>query len=256
MLANSGVKYFWPEIEKPMKLCVAQTRPRKGDVTSNLAEHKELVQLAVHLGADMILFPELSVTGYEPHLAHELATHREDDRLNELQQLSMTHNITVGVGMPVSSATAPYISTIILGPQGKRLTYSKQYLHADELPFFAPGKEQLMLGDVALATCYELSVPEHSEHVHRMGAKVYIASVAKTAAGIEKAHTTLAGIAKKYGMTVLLSNCVGHCDDFDCGGRSAAWNDQGELVATLGDESTGLLLVDTRRGHAIEWSIK
>ncbi len=52
-----------------MKICVAQTRPVKGDIQGNIENHIKLIDLAVLNGADTIIFPELSITGYEPELA-------------------------------------------------------------------------------------------------------------------------------------------------------------------------------------------
>ncbi len=47
-----------------MKICVAQTRPVKGDIQTNIDNHKRLIDLAISNGADTIIFPELSITGY------------------------------------------------------------------------------------------------------------------------------------------------------------------------------------------------
>ena len=52
-----------------MKICVAQTRPIKGDIQSNIDHHKQFINLAVANGASIIIFPELSLTGYEPKLS-------------------------------------------------------------------------------------------------------------------------------------------------------------------------------------------
>jgi predicted amidohydrolase len=49
-----------------MKICAAQTRPVRGDIQTNIDNHKKLIDLAVSNGADIIIFPELSLTGYEP----------------------------------------------------------------------------------------------------------------------------------------------------------------------------------------------
>ena len=51
-----------------MKICVAQTRPLKGDIKGNIENHKKLIASAVSHQADLIIFPELSLTGYEPGL--------------------------------------------------------------------------------------------------------------------------------------------------------------------------------------------
>ena len=69
-----------------MKICVAQTRPVKGDIQSNIDNHKKLIDLAVSFGADKVIFPELSLTGYEPHLAKELATNQDDCRFSMLSR--------------------------------------------------------------------------------------------------------------------------------------------------------------------------
>lgn len=57
-----------------MKICVAHTRPVAGDIQSNIESHKKLLDLAIAHAAGMVIFPELSLTGYEPKLAKELAT--------------------------------------------------------------------------------------------------------------------------------------------------------------------------------------
>lgn len=56
-----------------MKICVAQTRPIKGEIDKNIEIHKKFIDLATSKGANMIFFPELSLTGYEPKLAKHLA---------------------------------------------------------------------------------------------------------------------------------------------------------------------------------------
>jgi predicted amidohydrolase len=98
---------------------------------------------------------------------------------------------------------------------------------------------------IALAICYEISIPQHAENAHKTGAQLYVASVAKTVKGVEKAWVALSEIASKYGMTVLMSNSVGMCEDGLCGGRSAAWNSKGELLGRLNDTDEGILILDT-----------
>ena len=105
---------------------------------------------------------------------------------------------------------------------------------------------------IALAICYELSVPAHSEEAHRGGAEVYLVSVAKTKAGMDRAAETLADIARRYSMTVLVSNCVGQCADFDCGGGSAVWNREGVMLGQLDGVEEGVLVLDTDTGELIK----
>ena len=208
-----------------MKICIAQTRSIKGDIGQNIIQHKELAELAALRSAQIIIFPELSLTGYEPDLANTLATNKDDERFNELQQVSDEKNIVIGAGIPVRSDKGIQIGMILFRPFQSRQTYFKQYLHPDEEPHFVKGPCQKILegvsDDIALAICYEISVPGHAERAHKDGAKIYIASVAKTVGGMEKAFDTLAMTSKKYSMVVLVSNCVGECEGKEAGGRSA-----------------------------------
>jgi predicted amidohydrolase len=242
-----------------MKICVVQTRPIKGNIQSNIDHHKKLIDLAVSHGADTIIFPELSLTGYEPELAKALATDQDDSRFNDFQKISDTRQITIGVGMPTRSNAGILISMLIFQPQQPRQPYFKQYLHSDEYPYFINGPHQAPLMEnkhkISLAICYELSVPEHSENAYKSGAAIYIASVAKSVNGVEKAIESLSEIAKKYSMTVLMSNCIGLCDGVECGGKTSIWNNKGLLVGQLNDTNEGILIIDTDTQELIEKTI-
>src|SRR5436190_11461488 len=100
-------------LEQKMKICIAQTRAVTGDVNYNIDNHRNFAELAVSRGAEMIVFPELSLTGYEPTLAHELATNKDDEAFKELQQLSDSNKITIGAGMPIRGDKGIMIGMII-----------------------------------------------------------------------------------------------------------------------------------------------
>ena len=232
-----------------MKICAAQTRPVKGDIQSNIDSHKKLIDLAVSYGADTVIFPELSLTGYEPELAEELATDQNDSRFDDFQKISDTRQITIGVGVPTKNTTGICISMILFQPHKARQTYSKKYLHPDEEEFFISGQSSISLisnkTNIALAICYELSIPEHSENAFKNGAEIYIASVAKSVNGVEKANKSLSDIANKYSMTVLMSNCVGQSGGMECGGKTSVWNNKGLLAGQLNDTDEGIIIIDT-----------
>ena len=241
-----------------MKICVAQTRPSKGNIRENIEKHKQLIHLAISHGADTIIFPELSITGYEPELAAELATDAYDARFDDFQKICDTKQVTIGVGMPTKSDRGICISMILLLPNNPRQTYSKKYLHEDELPFFVQGENKsAFLGEtnIALAICYELSVRQHAEDAFKSGAAIYIASAVKTKSGVDKAIHRLSEIARNYSMTVLLSNCIGISGGYDCGGRSSVWNNKGVLLGQLGETNEGILIFDTETQQVIQKTV-
>lgn len=232
-----------------MKICIAQTEPIKGNVSANIEAHKRFIELALTLHAEAIFFPELSLTGYEPELAKKLATNQNDIRLDIFQQISDHNRIIIGLGLPTVTESQIRISMIIFEPNKPRQTYSKQQLHEDEFPYFDNGIGQIIIKTndrkIAPAICYESLQPTHAENAFKLGADVYLASVAKSLNGVEKAYDYYPRVAKQYAMPVLMSNCVGFCDNYLCVGKSAVWTKEGTLVGQLDDTSEGILIFDT-----------
>ena len=232
-----------------MKICTTQIKPLKGNIEGNIESHKIFIELAASGGADLIFFPELSLTGYEPKLADKLAVKYDDECLNELQIISDKRNITISAGLPTRGEKGILISMVIFQPREVRQLYSKQYLHSDELPYFTEGEKQVILKiggeNIAPAIYYESLLPEHSEDAVKCGAGIYIASVAKPSGGLQKAFKRYPEIAKKYSMPIVMSNSVEQCSDFICAGRSSVWNGKGELLGQLDETNEGILIFDT-----------
>lgn len=79
------------------RVVLAQTNPRLGDLAANLADHHEHIQSAVERGAQLILFPELSLSGYFlKDQTSELALHRDSREIRELAERSRSISIAVG----------------------------------------------------------------------------------------------------------------------------------------------------------------
>ena len=238
-----------------MKNCAAQTRPIKGDIQSNIYNHKKVINLAVSSGAELIIFPELSLTGYEPELAKELATDQDDSRFDGFQAISDAEEITIGVGVPTKGEVGIYISMLLFQPHKGRRTYSKSYLHSDEEGFFVRGRSspniKVNQTNIALAICYEISVAEHLQSALEFGPEVYFASVAKFVNGVGKACERLSGIARDCSITVLMSNCVGISDGSQCAGRTSVWSKGGLLMAQLNDSDEGIIVFDTETHELI-----
>jgi len=243
-----------------MKICIAQTEPIKGNVSANIKAHKKFIELALTLNAEAIFFPELSLTGYEPELAKKLATNHNDNRLDIFQQISDKNNIIIGLGLPTTTESQIRISMIIFEPNKPRQTYSKQQLHSDEFPYFENGVEQVVIKtndtNIAPAICYESLQPTHSENAFELGADVYLASVAKSEVGLKKAFNHYPRVAKQYAMPVLMSNCVGFCDNFLCVGKSSIWTKEGKLVGQLDEKTEGILMFNTETETVTEKTIK
>ena len=233
-----------------MKICLAQTQPQRGDVEANITAHKRLIGLAATNDSEIIIFPELSLTGYEPSMAKALALTSDDHRLEGFQFLANSHSITICLGAPIQLNEEICIAMLIFHPNRSMQIYFKEYLHKDEEDFFVSHQNDSLLmnhyPNIALAICYELSVSEHAEKAATSGADFYVASVAKTAGGVEKSYKRLSEIASAHQMIVLMANCVGLSEEGLCAGQSAVWNSDGIPIGQLDDSNEGLLIFDTK----------
>ena len=242
-----------------MNISVAQTRPIRGDISGNIGSHKKLIQLAVSHKTDAIFFPELSLTGYEPELAKKLATDIDDSRFDDFQIISDTSKITIGLGVPTKTNSGTQITMIIFQPNKPRQTYSKQQLHSDEFPYFIRGEKQIILTvankNIAPAICYESLQTDHSENARKLGAEIYLTSVAKSQNGINKAMKHYPSVAKKLSIPVLMSNCIGFCDNFESVGKSSVWTKEGNLAGQLDEKLEGIIIFDTETEKIIEQTL-
>ena len=113
-----------------IRIAVAQVPSVKGDVDTNIEVHLYAIKKTSGLGVSFIMFPELSLTGYEPELAEELAFSDNDDRLAPLIKAGNNHGIYVAAGAPIKSESLPYIGAIIIYPDGSVSVYRKMNLHS------------------------------------------------------------------------------------------------------------------------------
>lgn len=232
-----------------MKICIAQTKSLNGNVQENIKNHLNIIKRAIKLNSDLIIFPELSITGYEPKLAKALATNVKDNIFSPFQEFSDKNNVTIGIGMPTKHNKDIRISMLIFKPNKERIVYSKQLLDSDEFPYFSCGTHQTILHikkkKIALGICYETLQREHFLNTVKEGANIYITSVAKPQKGIEKANKHFSQISKEFKTPILMANSIGHCDNFLSIGQTAVWNKNGKQIQQLDTKNEGLLIYDT-----------
>lgn len=241
-----------------MILAAAQTKPKRGDIESNLSDHYELIKLAAQKGADLIVFPELSITGYERENAAELAFAKDDSRIEHLKELAVEHNIIIVAGAPVQTASELFIGEFIIFPDNSVSIYTKQFLHEGEDEFFQSSFDYnpvitIENQKISFAICADIDNPLHPKNASEKETSIYIASIFFSPNGIPNAYRDLQSYAEKHKMNVLMSNFSGESWGYPSGGKSAFWNNIGELVAQMNDSDSGLLLVESQNDN---WTSK
>lgn len=243
-----------------MIVSIAQTKPIKGNIEKNLENHLKFIEKATENEADIIVFPELSLTGYEPDLSRQLATDKADKRFQIFQEISNSKNITICVGMPTTENENVFITMLIFRPDSEIIQYSKQYLYETENAFFTAGNNPIVLpfdgkNIVAPAICYETSIEEHSQNAHEKKANIYIASVLNSVNGIDNDLNRISNISKQYNMTAFMSNYTGQSGGYECAGKSTIWNNKGEIIAQLDGNEEAVLIYNMETGEIIKEQI-
>lgn len=225
-------------------IAAAQIAVSRGDLSGNLAAHTAAVVTAAAAGVSVLVFPELSLTGYEPDLAAALAFDPGDARLRELKELAVRHRVTFIAGAPVRTGGKPAIGALVFSPTGQVDTYLKMHLGTTEGAYFTTGSAPLLLElggthRLGVAVCADTSRPTHPETYVKLGADIYAAGVFFNAEWYPQDAPRFAQYAQRFGVLTLMANHGASVGTLTSVGGSAIWAPGGGLLARAdGVEST------------------
>lgn len=239
-----------------MKIAIAQLNYIIGDFEKNFLKIKTAIEEAQQKGAELILFGELSVTGYPPRdfLEFDDFINRSNEVIEKIKPL--TKNIAVAVGAP---AINPNI-------EGKDLfnaayfIYQNKIQHVahkallptydvfDEYRYFEPAKEFKIVEfkgkKIAITICediwnianenplyttcpMDILIQQDAELILNLSASPFSYTQAESRKEIVRANS------KRYGIPLLYANHVGAQTELIFDGGSLVSNSKGEIVKEL-----------------------
>ena len=216
-------------------IAAAQISSVRGDVSRNLAAHADAVVAAASHRVSALVFPELSLTGYEPDLAAPLAFSLDDARVASLRRLAVEHRIALTVGAPVrTAADKPAIGAFILTPDGDVRTYLKMHLGKSEVAYFSHGETPFTLDvdghRLGLSICADSSRESHAQAYRDLGAQIYAAGVFLTGEWYQEDAPRLQKYAATFGLLSVMANQGASAGTYESIGRSAIWAPGGNLL--------------------------
>ncbi|MGW0521671.1 carbon-nitrogen hydrolase family protein [Crossiella sp. NPDC003009] len=229
----------------PLTIAVAQPPCISHDVAANAVTHAATVRAA---GAGVVVFPELSLTGYE--LAADLIS-PEDARLWPIVEACADTGALALAGAPVAG---PHIGMLAIDGDGARVVYRKQHLGGAEPERFRPGPEPVVLAvhgwRLGLAICRDTGVPRHAADTAALGMDVYVAGVVHEESELTEQERRARRVASEHGVPVAMASCAGATGGgFDhCAGHSTIWAADGSVLAAAGPE-TGAVVSARLSGH-------
>lgn len=228
------------------KVAIAQINCTVGDLTQNRQLIASIAQKAADNGANIVLTPELSLTGYPPEDLL-LQTSFYDATLQELsnlrEDLKNFKDLHVIVGHPYIENSQHYNACSVL-VNGEILgTYFKQelpnYSVFDERRYFSAGKQPLTFTVngvcFGLAICEDIWFTEPAKRAKEAGAEILlnINSSPFQIGKMQQRYDAVKANATSLGLATIYTNMVGGQDELVFDGRSFAINPDGKLVTQL-----------------------
>lgn len=220
-----------------LRVAVAQPLCVPYDVTHNAVAHAAAVRAAA---ARVVVFPELSLTGYELDAP---ALTAGDPRLCPLAEACAETRSVALAGAPVpGEAGRPHIAVLAVDGSGISVAYRKLWLGEEEAERFSPGDKPAVLEvdgwRLGLAICKDVGVLQHQVDTAALGVDAYVAGTVMSADERALQEERASRIAGQYGMWVAIASFAGATGGgyTECAGRSGVWSPDGTLAVQAGTE--------------------
>jgi predicted amidohydrolase len=164
-----------------MKIALVQMFCGFGEVDANLAAMRAFARRAKADGAEMVVFPELTISGiYKDPKVWELAQSLDGPSVRAALDLSRAEGLYIGFGFTERAPEGlPYNAYAVAAPRGELAgVYRKNYIPHLEVPFWQGHRERPVfdLGGrrFAVAICWDNTEEELLAHYGRAGARVVL----------------------------------------------------------------------------------
>ena len=226
-----------------IKIALAQISSKREDKEANFKKIEKLTLKAKEQGADLAIFPEMSLTGYVIHdQFYELAETVPGPTVEKAEALAKKTGMHIIFGMPeLSEKTQATVfnTAVFVGPQGLIGKYRKMYLptHSvfEEKRYFRPGYQtaafQTDLGNVGLCICYDIFFPEVLRLIRLKGAQLIVCISASPAVRRSYFETLTCARAIENTAYVAYVNLAGVQDGLQFWGGSRLVSPNGDILA-------------------------
>ena len=255
-----------------IRLALCQVNQAVGDLAGNADRLRAGVEAARARGADLVVFPELSITGYPPEdLLLKPSFVRDAGRALEAVASAVTGIVAV-VGAPLGEAPAPaadapaplalYNGAAVLAGGEIAVAYRKHHLPNyavfDERRYFAPGRQAvvILLGGcrLGISVCEDIWAPGGPAERAVLDGRAEVlvnlsASPYHQAKGAER-ERLFAARCVDHRCFLAFCNAVGGQDELIFDGHSLVIGPDGEVMARGAQFEEDLLVVDIDAGRA------
>ncbi|MBA3610207.1 MAG: NAD+ synthase, partial [Rubrobacter sp.] len=245
-----------------MRVALAQINTTVGDIWGNVEKMADALSRATDAGADLVAYPELTITGYPPEDLLMRPSFIEEN-LKALDEFAKTvpENIACAVGFVDLDADLFNSLGVVSGGEVLH-RYHKRYLPNygvfDENRYFREGSDAPMLRVdgtlVGLSVCEDIWYPGGPAREQALGGAGVLLNISASPYHRQKGafRERMLGVrASDYGCYVVFCNLVGGQDELVFDGHSVVFDPEGRLVARAKPFEEDLLVVDLQPSEAL-----
>jgi len=239
-----------------IRLALAQVSSKREDKQANLDKFEKLTQKAKDHKADLVIFPEMSLTGYVIRdQLYELAEPIPGPSVHRMEEIAKKTGTHIIFGMPeLSEKTRATLfnTSVFVGPDGLIGKYRKMYLptHSvfEEKRHFRPGYQTAAfdtpIGKIGLCICYDIFFPEVTRLARLHGAQLIICISASPA--VRRSYFEILTASRALENTAFLAyvNLVGVEDGLQFWGGSRLIAPTGDIIAKAKYDEEDFVLCD------------
>jgi predicted amidohydrolase len=238
-----------------MKIAVAQISCSLGNPEANLIKVRDFSRRAKdEAGAALIVFPEMTDTGYSMPVIREHASDWANGFVPGVQEIAKRISIAIVSGVSERDGSTIYNSQVVIDSQGNiAAKYRKTHLYAvapvEEQTCFAPGDAlvSFAFGTLRLgfSICYDLRFPEpFRKLVTEQNVDAFVLSSAWPFPRDEHFRVLAQARAIENQSYVIASNRVGKDRDLWFCGNSAIIDPRGVVIAAASSDREELIHAD------------
>ncbi len=237
-----------------MKAAAAQIACTLGDLSANLQKMRDFSERDRAAGAELVVFPEMSDTGYAMEVIREKALPWSEGAVPELQEIARTLSIAIISGVSEREGEVIYNTKVVIDSRGAIVAkYRKTHLFSlapiAEDKCFVPGHELVSVPfgplQFGLTICYDLRFPEiYRSLAVDQGANVFAISSAWPFPRMEHQRVLATARAIENQSYVVLANRVGRDEGAPFCGSSAVIDPYGVVTASASADREEIIVAD------------
>lgn len=227
-----------------MKVTLGQFEPIIGNKTANLQTMREIIEQAAAEASDLVLFPELCLTGYFiQDLAEDVSEPMTGPSIVYMQELCSEHEIHVVFSWAERGDDGIiYNSACLIDDAGQIVgNYRKVHLYDREKEIFTPGDTfkvfDTKLGRLGIMICFDLDFPESARSLYLQGADIILIPTNNFYPYERYQEAYLRSRSMENETPVAICNRTGKEGELRYFGESAAYDAHGHQLVKLLDQS-------------------